>query len=433
MKRKIFISATGTCFALIGLFAVTAFTGNSKKNHFPEQQDNVKFIRSATAEPLSASSKTSFPGTVQASRKANLFFRVSGPIIEVTVKPGDYVKQGQVIMRIDPRDYQKRVDSLKNTLISALSRLAAMKNGDRPEDLAILQREYQAVSAKLEESEHDFQRISKLYKCKAASQAAHDQSKSRYTVALAELEVIKQRLVKAKKGARKEDIAAAEAEGRRIATELRIAQDQLNDTYLKAPFSGIITKQLIEKFEMAKASTPVLVLHDISCIEITIDLPASNMLNIDTLKNKEYDITYSPIPDRKFKAKLKEWSTEADPETRTYKLTFAMYQPRDVNILPGMTAEVTGHFTASAGKDIKVSIPSSALTTSNGSNSVWVINSEQTVARRTVQTGSNIDEKNIIVTQGLHPGERIVAAGANFIEAGMKVKDINTSVKAKSL
>ena len=58
-------------------------------------------------------SPISLPGAVEAAEKVNLSFRVGGPLIELNVEEGDKVKKGQLLARIDPRDFQLVVDATK--------------------------------------------------------------------------------------------------------------------------------------------------------------------------------------------------------------------------------------------------------------------------------------------------------------------------------
>ncbi len=66
-------------------------------------------------------SRLTFPGTVQAADRAELAFRVSGPLIELPVVEGDVVQQGQMIARIDPRDYQIAVAQEKANFDQAVA------------------------------------------------------------------------------------------------------------------------------------------------------------------------------------------------------------------------------------------------------------------------------------------------------------------------
>ena len=400
---------------------------------FPDSvrlRPNVKvynYVKISVAKTRCSNIDKTFPGVVQASKRVNLFFRVSGPIIEINVAPGDKVVKGQILMKIDPRDYKKKLLCAKNALVAALARIKAMKTGARPEDKAILQKELEAAKAKLEELLLDYKRIAGLYRARAVSKAQFDRSKSEYIIAKANIEVLKQKLRIAEKGARAEDIAAAEAECRQLYNQVSIAEDQLKDTVLKAPFDGIITRQYIENHEMALQGVTVLGINDISHIDIAIDLPEEIMHKLDKIKDMKCKIRFPAIPDEYFEAQVCEWSIDADHIAKTYEVILGMPQPKKYKILPGMAVEVSGNFSTTKNNQNCVSIPSSSLVSkNNGKTYVWVVNANNRVSQRAVKTGQNIDAENVLILAGLKPGEKVVSSGANFITPKMLVKNLKS-------
>ena len=422
-KHILYIIFTGFGIIIITALLLLYFLYPSGY-HRKGNQRQYRYVKIVTVGYATSFMKNSFPGVVQAATSVNLFFRVSGPLIEVNVSTGDDVKKGQVLMRIDPRDYKKRIACARNKLAAAKAKLKAMKAGARPEDIEILRKELEAAKAKFEEMVYDYKRIGGLYKSRVVSKAQLDRSKSQYVSAQANIAVLRQRLKMAVEGARKEDIAAAEAECQQLENSLAIATDQLDDTALRAPFNGTITKQYIENHEMALQGTSVLSMNDISTINISIDLPEEVMHNLKKIRNLECQVRFTSIPNKIFKAKVSEWSIDAEPVSKTYEMLLSMKQPKNYKILPGMAAEVTGDFNNIDIKRPAVAIPSAAIVSKTGRKSiVWVVKDNDRVSQRIVKVGKNIDSTLVIVF-GLKPGERIVAGGANFVTSGMRVKDI---------
>jgi multidrug efflux system membrane fusion protein len=97
----------------------------------------------------------SFPGSVQATDQVDLSFRVDGPLITFPINEGDLVKKGQVLARIDPRDYRIRLD---------------------------------AARAHMERTDADFRRYAALYEKDAVSKAQLDQARAARDVARADLD-----------------------------------------------------------------------------------------------------------------------------------------------------------------------------------------------------------------------------------------------------
>jgi RND family efflux transporter MFP subunit len=93
--------------AALALFTILGSCGGEEKDETP-----VQVIRPVKTIILGGGQGfgRSFPGKVQGSQRVNLAFRVRGPLIEFPVNEGDEVKKGQLLARLDPRDYQIAYD-----------------------------------------------------------------------------------------------------------------------------------------------------------------------------------------------------------------------------------------------------------------------------------------------------------------------------------
>lgn len=100
----------------------------------------------------------SFPGLVKAASDTKLAFRVGGPLIQFDVRIGQRVVKGDVIARIDPRDFEINVMRLTATLDEARANLKAMRVGARAEDIALLEADLRAAQARLTEAKNSHKR-----------------------------------------------------------------------------------------------------------------------------------------------------------------------------------------------------------------------------------------------------------------------------------
>ncbi|WP_372795408.1 efflux RND transporter periplasmic adaptor subunit [Pontiella sp.] len=324
------------------------------------------------AEPLSRD--RSFPGFVKASEETALSFRVGGPLTEVNVVLGEPVKKGDLLMQIDPRDFEDRILSLEAQLDGA--------------------------AARLENARQDYRRTAELFEEKVVPQADYDRAKSA--------------------------MDSAEAAVKNVEVQLQIARHALEDTALRAPYDGTVTAQRVENHEMITPGAVVLQYHAIDDIEIVVQVPENEAANapMDTDGIFAF-VTFPALRGQEFKADLKEWSTQADPTTRTYTAVFEMKAPTANRILPGMTATVT--FRESFDRSPVVTVPVSALTSAeDGASRVWVYDAESgRVEARTVQTGGLNGASRMVVSEGLSAGERVVVSGSRFLHAGRAVRAIN--------
>lgn len=312
----------------------------------------------------------SYPGTAKASREALLSFRVGGPLVNVDVQPGDLVKKGKVLMKIDPRDFENNIQVLGAQLDGA--------------------------KATLEKTRLDFNRGKSLLAEQVISQASFDATKSAYETAAASV--------------------------KNIQAQLQIARHQLSDTRLEAPFDGIISTKRVENHEMVAAGEIVMTILDISNLEFQANVPESEIVHQSLKKSQEAAVEFASLPGFRFLARLKEWSAAPDPATRTYKVTFVLPAPEEAQILPGMTGELFWQKENDASAVLSVPVEA-VISDGNGGSAVWVFDSDaSTASRRKIRTGGVIGKNRILVLEGLIPGEKIVTAGAAFVTEDMKLK-----------
>jgi len=217
---------------------------------------------------------------------------------------------------------------------------------------------------------------------------------------------------------------------------LRRAQKALDDTYLKAPFSGQIAEVPSDNFQNVQAKEKILLLQDLSSLEIDVTVPERDItlgtpgLSVEE-RTQEFqpEIEVSAIPGRRFPAKYKKIDTVADPVTRTYKATFSFDSPKDITIFPGMTAKVIIHIKAKKMTNAGVSgfmIPVEATAVDEQSNAfVWLVDPDtMQVSRLQVELGAMAGTK-VRVLKGLKQGDRIAIAGVHYLREGMKVRPLN--------
>ena len=369
----------------------------------------------------------SFPGRVQSGRgrRVDSAFRVPGTIIEIPVKTNQSVAKGQLLARLDPRDFETRLAQASSAVAEARARLAAMQAGDRPEDIRILEDQLAAEQARLNEAQLEFTRTRNLLERGAATKDAYDRATRALEVARATTSAAASALARGRAGARVEDIEGQAALVRRLEAQQREARDALDDTRLTAPFAGIVARTTAEAFQEVQARQPILSLRDATGLEIVTDVPESVMVQLSTGNVKNLAAVFDFLPGRSFPVTYAEAEGEADPRTRTFAVVFNLPDvPRDIRILPGMTATIrvaTADPTASQPNEWP--IPAAAVfVDADGKRWVWRVDrGTQTVQRVAVMVG-DVRGDQVIVRGGLSAGETIVTAGVNHLHEGEKIR-----------
>jgi RND family efflux transporter MFP subunit len=369
-------------FIAIGLLPALFLGGCQKQETTVEPIRPVKAVKVGDATPIAA---RSYPGRAAATQEVNLSFRVSGPLVTFPVKVGDEVKEGDLLARIDPRDFEVNLRNVQGQLERAkAARVRAQSEYDR------------VVSSRKQDPG-------------AVSQVMVDR--------------------------KRESLDRSKADIRSLTAAVDAAKDQLSYTYLRAPFSGTVVATYVENFETVRANEPIVRLLDTSKIEMTVDIPESVISNLPYVTS--IYVVFAPFPDLKIPAEIKKVGKEASETTRTYPLTLIMDQPENMKILPGMAGRAYGESTLPQGtfeKEKGIQVPVSAVFSTGESQKsyVWVIDeTAQTASRREVKTG-RFTSYGVLVTDGLKPGEWVATAGVHSLREGQKVSILGRTATEES-
>ncbi|MBN1346424.1 MAG: efflux RND transporter periplasmic adaptor subunit [Phycisphaerae bacterium] len=410
MKRRFVLLFLGHCTAL-GLWGCEQ----------PPPDKPVRPVKAMKVGDITVFAGRKFPGRAKATEEVNLSFRVSGPLIALPVKVGDQAKKGDVLAKIDPRDFEVQLLSSQAELAKATAQLEAMSAGARPEEIEQLKAALQSAEAVMKRWQKEYDRIMDLDKKGAAATIEVTRTIEERDSAEAKLRHVRENLRIGQTGARKEDIDAKKAEIKSLEAAVDAAKDQLAYTTLKAPFEGTIAVKYVENFQTVQAKEPIVRLLDTSKIEMVVDIP-EGLISYAKYAT-EAICRFEALPDREFKAKIKEIGAEASETTRTYPVTLIMDQPKDAKILPGMSGTAQGK--GKLPDDVAVAgfeVPVTAIVSDkDGKKSVWVIDEKtKTVKRREVKPGK-LSATGMLV-QGLQSGEWIAIAGAHYLEDGQEVR-----------
>jgi RND family efflux transporter MFP subunit len=370
----------------------------------------------------------SFSGKVEASKKVELAFQVPGLLTKLPVKEGQKVSKGTVIAQLRQDEFRARLKALQGQLDQARAALRALRSGERPEQRRRLDSQVRAAEVKLTNARREYNRTRRLFQSRAASRGDLEHAQTAYRVAQEEYQAAREMREKGTV-AREEDIEAKEAEVRGLEGRVVEAEVQLKDSTLHAPYDGVIAQRFVERKQNVRAKEPVVRFQDVDEIEIAVDVPETFMsADLRSADIVQMVAEFSGAPGLEFPVHIKEVAQRADPVTQTFKVRAAMKAPKDVKLLPGMTATVTLTYRRARILGNRILVPVSAIFKDPGGEQVaWVIGPEQTVTRRPVKLGEAAGGQ-IEIVKGLQPGERIAVAGVTHLREGMKVRDLGDAL-----
>jgi len=218
--------------------------------------------------------------------------------------------------------------------------------------------------------------------------------------------------------------------------DFKKAQKALDDTELRAPYTGVVGQRIADNYQNVQAKEAVLIFQDTSSLEMDVAVPERDFIRMKrglTLEERTEiahpEVAISSIPGRRFPARIKSFTATADPVTRTYTATFQFDRPEDVNILPGMTARVIlTPGTESIEKYMPtgaVMVPLTAIASDETGNPyVWRVDPDSMQVSHVPVTLGEISNTDITVTSGLQQGDRIATTGVARLYEGAQVRPL---------
>jgi RND family efflux transporter MFP subunit len=333
------------------------------------QADSARPVRLFTVDLVDGEQLRRFPARVQASRQAELAFRVGGQVREILVREGDLVSEGQLIARLDDTD-------LRTVL------------ADR--------------QATFDNAERNFRRGQELLGSGSISQLDYDRMEANF---------------------RSAEAALAQARNNLQYTELHapfaglVAERRVENFEEVQPRQPVFYLQNVRELQVV-IDLPESIIRAVRGNE-TLD---ERDVRSGGAEGVRAWATFDDHPEVELPLSINEIATRADPATRTYRVTLAMQSPQAFTVLPGMSAEVVVDFSALFGSDAAVWVPAQAVhADAEMQPRVWVLDRTlMSVEPRPVQTG-RISGDRIEITGGLLGGEEIVAVGAAYLAPGMPV------------
>lgn len=332
-----------------------------------------------------------FPGVVQASKMSDLGFQVPGVLVSLPFREGQRVSKGQVIAQLRNDEFQARVRTVQASLDQARAGLGA-------------------AEARVNKSKAEAERFQRLMEASATSRSNYDATQAQYRVA-------------------QQDYTAQQAAIRGIQGQLAEAKVQLGDSSLRAPYDGVVAQRLAEVGKNIPPHNPVIRFQTGDAADIVVDVPEAFVgAHLDASAIEKSVAELSTAPGRQIPVSVKEVSQIADPRTQVFRVRFSMDAPKEIQALPGMTANVTITRSGPAQPETSQLVPVSAVSKlSTGEQVVWILGGDQTVHHRAVTLGAPAGGE-IEIQSGLKPGDRIVVAGTALLHEGMKVRDLGDAL-----
>ncbi len=349
------------CLSVLGV-SLIACNGNHQKQ---ETQSELVPVTLGKVQKVQERESIAVSGSIATpNAPATAGFLVSGKVISVGPREGDFVQKGQVLAAIEATDYQL-------PLAAAKAQTDQTRVGfDRAED--------------------EFRRMKMLYDARSMAPNDFMKYKTAYDAARQQYE-------------------------QALASE-RLVRKHLNDATLRAPMSGYIAKRSIEPGDTATPGHPVFEIVQMDPLEVNVGVPETDVRLVRV--GQKAIITVPAIPGKVFEGTVRIINVSADPATRTYMTRISV--PNHERLLRvGMVAEATirGDQTITM-----TTLPGDAVVRDpQGATQVFVYYPDQKrVYAKRVEIGAIVN-KNVEIKSGLSGNELIVLAGQSKLRNGLMV------------
>lgn len=302
-------------------------------------------LQTAEAKVVEVPRVYQLDGTVEAVNASTIAAQTNGQVKEIRFDVDDLVEAGSVIVVIDDTQQKAALAQAKANLRRAQAQLA--------------------------DAEKEYARISKVFAKNAVSKAVMDKTR-----------------------AARDQARAAVAAARAALTQ---AEQQLEYTRIKAPYTGIVTKRLIEVGEVAAPGKPVMSGISLEKLRVNVDAPQSL---VEAVRKQRRGAVL--VGNQWVEAEQVTVFPVADPVTDTFRVR--MQLPSGVKgVYPGMYLKAA----LEVGKRRVLVVPPQAVVFRSEVVGVYVVDADGRVSLRHVRIGKPLVDGRYVVLSGVSAGERV--------------------------
>jgi HlyD family secretion protein len=349
-------------------------------------------------------------GYIVARREAIVSSKIQGRLSELRVEEGSVVRAGELLARLESTDLVASVERAR----------AQMQQSDA--QIGSAQAQVRRAEADVAEARRQLGVAERLSTERLLAVDSLDAARSR--VALAEAAL----------GQATADAQRATAARSQAGAELNVAQAQLQNTVISAPFAGTVVRKMAEVGEsvapippgvnISTASGAIVALADLATLEMEADVSESNVARLQ--EGQPAEITVEAFPDKRYKAVLRQVIPTAD-RTKATVLTKVTLLEKDKDLKPEMSAKVTFLEAGTPGEPAAdappakpvILVPPAAVVTRDGGQRVFEVVAGTARVRPVTTSGTR--RELLVVTDGLAGSETLVVRPPESLVDGTAV------------
>jgi RND family efflux transporter MFP subunit len=397
----------------IGVGVVFVLTGRGRAVEVETVPATREAIGAAGSPVLTAS------GYVVARRRAVVSAKIQGRLAVLKVEEGARVEEGEVFAELESDDFRAAVTRARAQIQRAEAGLAAAQA-----QVGTAEAQVARSDADLAEAERQLRVSERLAKDELVPGDTVEAGRSRVAVTRAAGQQARADVRRAAA-----DVDRARAERAQADADLRYNEALLQNTLIRAPFTGTVVRKMAEVGEsvapippgvnISTASGAIVALADLDTLEVEVDVAEANVARL--VAGQPADVIVEAFPDRKYSGVLRQVIPTAD-RTRATVMVKVTIRDKDANLKPEMSAKVTflePARTEAAAAPV-VMVPQGAVATRDGGTFVFTVADGVATARKVVLGAARQDR--VIVVDGLSGNESVVLRPDAALQDGARVR-----------
>lgn len=303
-------------------------------------------VVSALTKPISASVQAT--GSFIAMESSDVAPPAAGRVIETPVNVGDFVKQGQILAKLENRDAQLRLEQAKAaeqqaeaSMRQAQSRIGLGAgenfNANNVPEVLSAKAAYESAQAQAKLAEADAQRYENLIKTGDVSRSAYDKARTAADTAIAQANSAKQQYEATLNAARQnyQGVMTAQASLAGAHAQTEMAMKSMEDTLIRTPFDGSVSARPVAVGQYVALTNKIATVLRVTPIKLDLQVSESNAPQMRLGGAVEAKVP--GYPNRKFQGKVTAINPAVDPNSRTFSVE-AQFPNTDLALKPGMFA-----------------------------------------------------------------------------------------------
>lgn len=342
-------------------------------------------------------------GTLAADEEVTVAAEVDGRVVRILADLGDAVRAGQPLVQLDPQKLQFRVDEQRAALARAKAAYGVAPGTDGDDLPSIDQTpDVRRAEAERRQADQALARADALRKRSLLPEQQFDDAQARQMTAAAALEAARQGA-----GNLRAEIEAS-------AASLRLAERELLDATVRAPFDGYVQKRLTTVGQYVRVQTPVVAIVRVDPLKLVAEVAERMMPWVKI--GQPVTVQVEAYPGQTMTGTLSRVSPAVNAETRAFPVE-ARVPNGDRRLKPGTFAHAR---LGSDRVDTILTVPAAAIQNRYGVNRVFVVKDAHLVSRE-VQLGDRVGDR-VEIASGVSAGEQVALSDVDVLADGMSVQ-----------